>query len=335
MRITRDLLHKFAREAVKQRQRSEPDLYAAYLTGSLLNDDPLLGGTTDIDLVLVHKFQTPVDRETEALTHEISLDIVHRKQEDYTQHRQLRQDPWLGYPLTHPQVILYDTDHWLEFIQSSASAEFHRSDNVLARVNSLFSAARNNWLDVMQTPSETHQAWLIQYLEILTLAANAISGLIGPPLATRRFMRTYFNRVETLGVPKIMAGFTGLLGYSDDHAEHLPQWINSFEEEYARLQNTDSIPPHLSDCRQAYYLNGIRALASGSHPGWAIWPLLRTWLDIRLAAPQNGSVSETWESMLSTLDLGESAISEKIDALDAYLDTLEITIESWADIYGI
>ena len=335
MRITRDLLHKFAREAVKQRQRSEPDLYAAYLTGSLLSDDPLLGGTTDIDLILVHKFQTPVDRETEALTHEISLDIVHRKQEDYAQHRQLRQDPWIGYPLTHSQVILYDTDHWLEFIQSSASADFHRSDNVLARVNSLFSAARNNWIDLIQTPPETRLAWLYRYLEILAYAANAVSGLIGPPLTTRRFLRTFNNRVETLGVPKIMAGFTGLLGYSDDHAEYFPQWINSFEEDYSRLQNIDSIPPHLSDCRQTYYLNGIQALANDSHPGWAIWPLLQTWLDVRLAAIPNSLESGPWEDMLSTINLGESAISEKTDALDAYLDTLELTIESWADIYGI
>ena len=35
MRITKDLLHKYAIETVKQRQRSEPDLHAVYLTGSV------------------------------------------------------------------------------------------------------------------------------------------------------------------------------------------------------------------------------------------------------------------------------------------------------------
>lgn len=35
MRITKDLLHKYAKETVKRRQRSELDLHAAYLKGSL------------------------------------------------------------------------------------------------------------------------------------------------------------------------------------------------------------------------------------------------------------------------------------------------------------
>jgi len=79
MRITKALLHKLANDTIKQRKRSEPDLHAAYLMGSLLGDDPLLGGSTDIDLVLVHRYLAPVERETTALTPEVSLDILHSR----------------------------------------------------------------------------------------------------------------------------------------------------------------------------------------------------------------------------------------------------------------
>ncbi len=100
MRMTYDLLHKYARDTIKMRERSEPDLHAAYLIGSLLGDDPFLGGAADIDLVLVHRFQIPTEREMIPLTPEVSLDIRHTLKEDYEPHRKLRQDPWLGYPLT-------------------------------------------------------------------------------------------------------------------------------------------------------------------------------------------------------------------------------------------
>ncbi len=334
MRITQAMLHKFARQSVKVRTRSEPDLHAAYLAGSLLSDQPLLGGATDIDLILVHKYQAPIERECVAITPEVSLDLFHKVRDDYEQHRQLRRDPLMGYPLTYNHILLYDTDHWLEFIQSSVTAEFHRSDNVLARVNIFSSAARENWFSLVQTPSQTHQEWLHRYLEILALGANAVSGLIGPPLTTRRFLMTLADRLETLGVPKIIAGFHGLLGFSESHGDKLNDWITAFEQDLAYLCDTTDPPVHLTPCRHAYYLDGIRALAESEDPAQASWPLLRTWLDIHLAAPQPSPRLEIWDSCLSDLGLSEDNTSQKFDAVDAFLDNVEIVIESWAQAYG-
>ena len=335
MRITQDLLNKFARETVKQRQRSEPDLHAAYLTGSILDKSPLLGGVTDIDLVLVHKYQAPVSRETLGLTNDISLDIFHKLQEHYDQPRHLRQDPWMGYPLTRSHILLYDTDHWLEFIQSSVSAEFHRPDNVLARVRRMINAARDNWFSLVQTPSETHQDWLRRYLEILALGGNAITGLIGPPLTTRRFLLTYGQRTSTLGVPQLMAGFLGLLGFSEDLQGALTTWVEGFEADFNHLLALTDIPIHLAECRRGYYLQGIQAMIESETPANAIWPLLRTWLDLRGVTPETTPGKPTWDDCLSTLGLTEDQAGSKTMALDAYLDTLEINIEAWAEAYGI
>lgn len=335
MRITRDLLHKFAQETVTQRVRSEPDLHAAYLTGSLLSDDPLLGGTTDIDLVLVHKYKAPFKRECKALTREISLDIFHKVKDDYSQHRQLRQDPWMGYPLTNYHILLFDTDHWLEFIQSSVNADFHKADNVLARVNTLLESARENWLLLAQTPFPSHHEWLHHYMKILALTANAISGLIGPPLTTRRFMVTFNNRIETLGIPKTLTGFNGLLGVTEDHDDKISNWFKAFNKDLTYLTETATYPVHLDPCRQGYYLDGVKSLIEDGSPDHALWPLLRIWLDVHLATTQPLPEIETWESLLETLTLTKETTSQKTEALDAYLDSVEILIESWADAYGI
>jgi len=337
MRFTQDLLHKFANESVKQRQRDEPDLHAAYLTGSLLSDQPLLGSTTDIDIVLVHKYQTPVERETKALTQEVSLDIVHKKLEDYEHYRQLRQDPWMGYPLTRYHILLFDTDHWLEFLQASINANFLKPENILARVNTLSNAARETWFELIQSNFETHLSWLNRYMESLAMAANAVCGLIGSPLTTRRFLLTFNERVKALGVPHLLAGFTGLLGFSaeEETENSLSEWVDSLELDYVNLQETSNLPPHLSRCRQAYYMNAIRALIQSGDPKQALWPILRIWLDIQLLAGQSSQNSQVWENCLSKLNLTEMQTSHKAEALDAYLDTIEVVIESWSTAYGI
>jgi len=335
MRITQDLLHRFARETVKQRQRSEPDLHAAYMTGSILDESPLLGGVTDIDLVLVHKYQAPVERETLGLTGEISLDILHKRQEDFDQHRQLRQDPWMGYPLTRNHILLFDTDHWLEFIQASVSADFHRPDNVLARVNLFLGAARDNWFSLIQTPSKTHLEWLHRYMEILALAANALAGLIGPPLTTRRFLRTFNQRVNNLGVPNLITGFFGLLGFSEDERSSLTVWHEGLSLDFNHLLETAVPPTHLTECRRRYYLDGIQALIQNELPDHGLWPLLRIWTDLHLAMPKPSPGLDVWQECIASLNLSEAQTEETIEALDAYLDTLEVNIESWSEAYGI
>jgi hypothetical protein len=335
MRITRELLHKFAQQTVNARLRSEPDIHAAYMMGSIIRENPLLGGTADIDIVLVHKYSAPSDRECVSITPDVSLDIFHKVREDYTDHRAFRQDPWMGYPLTHYNIILYDSNHWLEFIQSSVNAEFHRPDNVLARVRKFSTKARDQWFSLFQQPSNTQEAWLDRYLITLSLAANSVSGLIGPPLTRRRFLQTFEERVEDIGVPKILAGLFGLFGFSDSQNEELLTWIDAFKEDLTYLSENSVPPAHLVPCRHSYYTSGIEALAKSDAPAQAIWPLLRTWLDVHLALNKPGPNTDTWNSLLSSLNLSEEHFVDKSEALDAYLDSVEIVIETWEDTYGI
>ena len=335
MRITQDLLQNIALDAVKSRKRSEPDLLAAYLAGSVLTDEPLLGGTTDIDIVLVHKYQVTVEREAVPVSREVSLDIVHRRKDDFDHHRELRQDPWLGYPLTYYHILLADTDHWLEFIQSSVTAGFHRSDNVLIRVRGLLDSARESWYVLNQNAFPDHNSWLQQYLSVLTLAANAVTGLIGPPLTTRRFILSFSEQVETLGVPKLLAGLYGLLGISKKVEKDLPHWIDAFQSDLSISSDLPSLPIRLAPCRHAYYLDAIRAMNESGEFEAALWPLLETWLLVRKVTPKPKDGLEPWLDCLKTLQLSEEHQAQKIEALDSYLDTIEQIIEEWAELYGI
>lgn len=334
MRITKNLLHKFASETVKQRKRSEPDLHAAYIMGSILSDEPLLGGTTDIDLMLVHRYLAPTDREVVSITPEISLDIFHKTREDYEPLRHFRQDPWIGYPLTYNHILLFDTDHWLEYVQSSITAEFHREDNVLARVTVFLSAARDYWRSLMTSPPQNHLSWLDHYLHALELGANAISGLIGPPLTERRFMMTFTQRLESLGIPEVRAGFCGLLGCKDIRKDNYGPWLDSFEQDLNHVAETEDPPPHLSQSRFGYYVQAFHALAESDDPTYLSWSLLRTWLDVQLAGGGETPGNESWQDLLETLKLTEVITEEKTEALDSYLDHLDVLIETWADRYA-
>jgi hypothetical protein len=331
MRITYDLLHKFARETVNTRKRTEPDLHAAYLIGSLLDEVPLLGGSTDIDLVFVHRYQAPVERETVAITPEVSLDIRHKVVDDFEPHRKLRQDPILGYPLTKNQILLYDNDHWLEFIQSGVSADFHRPENVLARVRAMLDEARTQWFDLLQSPPVDRSHWVQRYMTILALAANAANGLIAPPLTTRRFLIDFELGVTDLGAPKILAGFQGLLGRPEIGAEDLLTWAGALETAFLGL-DPERTPTNLAPCRHAYYLDAIRWLATSEFSSATVWPLLKVWTDLRCLGCNESP--EAWESLLSRLQLAPDQLETKTEALDAYLDNVEVVLESWANAYA-
>jgi hypothetical protein len=146
---------------------------------------------------------------------------------------------------------------------------------------------------------------------------------------------TLKDRVERLGVPKVLAGFYGLLGYNENQNENLKDWAKAFEEDLSDISKNEDAPVHLKPSRHSYYVSGIQALLNSDSPGQAIWPLLRTWLDIQLALGGDTPNKEIWENCLESLELTQDRAAEKCAALDAYLDSLEIVIESWENAYGI
>jgi len=209
MHINSEMLTKTARDHAARRLRQPNDIVAVYLTGSVTSEEPLLGGTTDIDMVFIHKEDPAQSREVLRVTYEVSFDIEHHHQSYYTYHRRLRQNPWIGFSLCNHNNILYDTDHWLEFIQAGVSSQFDTPENIHARALKFNEQARQLWFDLNDEQEINFQNWMDLYFKTTGAAANTIAALNGPALTIRRFMIAFPERAQPLVKPIFRGNLPG------------------------------------------------------------------------------------------------------------------------------
>ena len=157
-----------------------------------------------------------------------------------------------------------------------------------------------------------------------------MAGLIGSPLTTRLFLVKFREQALTLGAPAILADFIGLLGNLDATQEQLFEWTKAFEAELSKAAD-QPISLDLAPCRHSYYLNAIRSLTQGDAPEEAVWPLLKVWTDLNSAI--TSKPSPAWTEMLNALQLNQEHLDQKAEALDAFLDNVELVLETWANAY--
>jgi hypothetical protein len=333
MRITRKILYKIATDTVTKRTRSDLSLLSIYLHGSLLFENPLLGGATDIDLVFIHDDNPPIDREIEVLTDEVHLDIAHHSRNEYRETRTLRLHPWLG-PTIVGCRILYDPQHFMDFIQASVGGQFYLPEYVLGRGRSLVEHARQMWLSLHVMTNDPNAEDFDLYLKAVEHAANGIASLNGPPLTERRFLLQFPKRAESVDKPGLYPGLLGLLGGANVEAETIRECLDDWQSAFEAIPSAE-IPTDLHPGRQAYYRRAFEALLGGEHPQDVLWPLLRTWTTAILQIPQDAEVRLNWQSTLEQWGLMGSDFHQRVSALDAYLDVIEETLETWGKEHGV
>ncbi len=331
MRITRETLVRIAKETALKRALSDPALVAAYLTGSVLTDDPFLGGTADIDIVLVHPVQPKVRREIVPVTADIHLDICHNPRSQYDNPKELRLHPWFGPELYNP-LPLYVTGHFFEFVQAGVRTQYHEPLNVLERSRRNYQHSREIWTG-LQTKSTLPPETLLQYLKALSHAANAVALLNGLPLTGRRFLLQFPQRAEAAGKPGLAAGLLGLLGAPrsdpDGLRAFLPEWEKTFLDAAGRPRVHESIAAP----RLAYYKKALESLLAGEAPQAALWPLVLTWTLSAAALPL--SKHTRWQKACELLGLAGDALAERLAGLDHFLDTIEEMLENLAASNGL
>ena len=333
MRITREMLLNLARETAERTARRQRDVVCIFLIGSLLDDEPLLGGSGDIDLVYVHDSEPLTPREIQRLSDEITLDIAHLGAAAFQPARRLRQDPWLGSALWYNPLVLYDRQHWFEFTQAGATAHFTLPENVYPRSQRLATTARQLWRDLSETPSPALEtAWGV--LEALTLAANAIACLSGAPLTERRFVLNFPARAQAVGRPGLAAGFTDLIGGEAAAHAGLQDWQAAWLEALDAVGAREDAPPRLNAARRAYYRRPVEALAA-EQPLAAWWIQWRTWTRAVRHLGEASPCYADWHTAAEALGLGLSQRERILAALDAYLDTVEETLDQWAGENGV
>ena len=337
MRLTRDTLIKIARDTASQRARVSRRLVCIYLTGSVLGDSPLLGGTTDIDLIMIHDSEPPQPREIVRLTDEIHLDISHYSQSLFHQPRHLRVDPWLGPFIYSKPMVLHDTQHWFDFIQASTGAQFFQADYTFQRANNLAQAARQGWMDLALNNSAPHPRRVHDLLKVLENAGNALVCLTdaGKPLAERRFLLQFPLRVQAFNQPELISEMTHLVVPDPTELEGAwPAWLESWRQAYQTAGKHEDVPAQIHPARYLYYERAANTIWD-ENPDAAAWLLLRSWSLAACYIDADDPSQAVWQSACRLAGLDEEQFEERVQAADRYLDHIEETMETWGRSNGV
>ncbi|MBT3338311.1 MAG: hypothetical protein HN855_10295 [Anaerolineae bacterium] len=331
MRITRDLLLRLAKENTEERAFNDDTIIAAYVSGSLLREEPLLGGATDIDLVFVHNTPVETPREIKALSPDVHLDIHHRNEKDYHPPRELRGNPWLGYELYDP-ILLYETKHFFEFNQASLRAGFDEPKSLLKRSYTLLNHARKIWMDLQLNVEVVNPEAITKYLDALLHAANAVAELTGPPLSERRILLDFPARAEAIQHPEFTPALFGLLGGTEIVGSNLDEWLPAWKNFFNFASEASLVDTRVHAARLPYYQKAIEAILASENPLAALYPMLLTWTLAANALPEN-QIS-AWQSACQLLGFDTEGFEKRLAAIDHYLDSIEETLEEMLTSHG-
>lgn len=336
MRVSRESLVRIAKETAHERAFNDQSIVAAYLTGSLLSvSDPMLGGTTDVDLVLVHSNQPGVSRQIVELTPDFHLDIRHRAKAEFNSPRELRTDPFLGWELYDP-LLLYEREKFFEFVQAGlrAGSEFHATPLVLGRCRKLLAGARKGWLSLSNANGEKAGALEIaQFLQALGDAVNTVAELNGGPLAERRLLLDFPARAQAAECPGCVATLFNLLGAGQADAATLLDWLPTWKTAFLSAAENPGVDQRIHAARLNYYDKAIQALLTAETPLAGLWPLLGTWtLAVSvLDEPFRGP----WREACRQLGFEAPGLDQRLAGLDAYLDDIELRLDKIAEANGL
>ena len=336
MRVTRESLIRIAKENSQERSFNDRSLIAAYLTGSLVGDaDPMLGGTTDIDLVLVHNTPPALSREIVKLTPDFHLDIRHRTKSEFKSPRELRTDPYLGYEMYDP-MLLSESEKFFEFVQAGLRAgfEFHAPSLVVGRCRRLLGEARKGWLDLTDIRAEkAGHLQVKQFLRSLSHAANAIAELSGGPLPERRFLLDFPARAEAAERPDFTGSLYNLLGAGQLDGAAMAGWLPAWTADFLAAAQDPKADSSVHAARLNYYEKAIQALLATETPLAALWPLIHTWtLAAQVFDPQQAG---PWQAACGQLGLLGPEFEQRVSDLDAFLDQVEVRLDEIAAAAGV
>ncbi len=334
MQLTPEDFFHHATTAVEKSVKTDPSIVAAYLCGSaVLGGNPLLGGTTDIDIVFVHNRSPHTPREFQPLTEQVHLDIQHHLQDDYRQGRELRVHPWMGPTLMNAKP-LYDPRHFIDFTQASVRGLFHRPENHLKRARPLAGQARQAWILLNATETEASPERILDYLQAIADAANAVALLTGEPLTERRILLEFPERTAAVARPGMAIGLVGLLGGGRVEAAMLKSWLPGWNATIEAIP-VENLPLSLHPYRRKYFLNAFEAFIDGNQAQAILWPLFNTWTLAASKLPASDSGFQTWRDACQRLGIAGAEFRERVAALDAFLEQVEDALYEWEQVHGI
>lgn len=332
MQIERATLIKIARDAAAQRLAARPSLVAAYLTGSVAANELLLGGATDIDLILIDSAEPPA-REIQRLTDQVALDIQYHSTADYAHPKELRVHPWRGPELCAP-VFLHDPRHFFELAQSSARGQFHRPDYVATRARRFLQMARDRLhIGLLPGAEPSAPVTLADFCQALLLAANAAITLTGFPGAGRRLLLKLEAASRRLARPDLYEDFLAIFGGGKLNAEQAQLLLSDWSAAYRAAQTPDDELIH--PARRTIYERGFQAQIEADRATEMFWLMLLTWQAAMRRLPGDSAQAENWAAFLERLRLASpGAFRQRLVEVRDYVQTVDELVETWADQNG-
>lgn len=329
MRITRRKLIELARDEALARAENG-GLISAYLIGSVAHGDPLLGGTADIDMVLIHDEPPHRPREIVRLSHQVHFDIAHHHKQQYERPSELRTDPWLGPALCEP-IFLHDPEHFFEWAQAAARGQYYRADHTHERSQGFLALARQQ-ASLLPLSGRWERAFLTATLN----AANSVASLYKFPVAGRRLVLALQQQARALDMLEVYGRFLKLIGADQLHewsiADLYQPWTHAFDA--AISLNHDEM---LVDSRKDYYLKGFQALSDQGQQKAVLWPLFFTWERSIQALAQHADHERhqsAWQQALASIKLDEAHRSDREAALLEFIQLVDHRLVAWAEAHG-
>jgi hypothetical protein len=322
VRVTRDKLIDLARAESEMRGQTE-DVISGYLIGSVANGEPLIEGTADIDLVLIHQFNPARSRELLPVSENIHFDITHHHSDLYTHPPDLRIHPWLGPSMCEP-IFLYDPEHFFERAQAGVRGQFYQIDYFHARSIAFLDRARQFKLNMMH-----EVAWITSYTHSILEAFNALVTLGGFPVAGRRMVLILQERLNEMGLEEHFFSFQNLLGGDTLSRDHLLDWLIAWEETFIAAGYHS---PMFNPARKNYFLHAFRYLIDSGSFTAILWNLITTWNqanEILRNAGESFPAETIWKDVLFKLKLSPEFMAPRAAELEAHLDNIEYIIENW------
>ncbi|MDQ3005404.1 MAG: hypothetical protein M3R47_08480 [Chloroflexota bacterium] len=336
MRVSRESLIRIAKETAQERAFNDRGIIAAYLTGSLVSKeiDPILGGTADIDVILVHASEPMHRREFVKLTPDFHVDISHRARAEFKRPRELRVDPWLGWEMYDP-MLLFEREKFFEFVQAGLRAgfEFNAPAPALQRSRLLLSQARQTWRKLLEVGDVVTPKDVDQYMASLYQAVNAVAELSGPPLHERRLLLEFASRAETAQRPEMNAALIRLLGAAELDPYVMNQWLPNWKVAFEAAMGSDDVDARIHPARVNYYEKAIQAMLAGDSPQAALWPLLQTWALAADVLPEHAL--DAWRGVCDQLGFTGAGIEAHANGLDNFLDEVEALLDELATQHGL
>lgn len=326
MRITRDILLTQARENAAKLAAKDRGVICIYLAGSLLLEDPLIGGITDIDLICVHDRPVEKRREVIRLSTDINLDLAHYEKEEFEPSRKLRTDAWIGGGFETVPLVLHDALRWYDFTRASATAQFWRPENIAARARSFLVPARKTWSDLQDEAIPQGIKRTTAYLRALRDAANGIIVLSGTPQPIRRLLVELPSRALQAGLLDFAGEFISLFTSSEVSDEKFSAWVTGYASIFEESKEIKNFPAQLQPFRRPYYEKAIVSIYP-DHPAAALWIMLQTWTKTAAFLPKTGEAYKSWQSLCRDLEVDTRNLPQRLEPLDHLLDRAEEAVD--------